>query len=63
MYKPAQYSKIREAMAEIYEDDEDLFGPSGLDKIAENAYEEEKTIYNKKKKNYQSRIQANTTKD
>ena len=48
--KPAQYSKIREAMAEIYEDDEDLFGPSGLDKIAENASEEEKTIYNEKKK-------------
>lgn len=48
--KPAQYTKIREEMAKYYIDDEDLFGPDNLAKIAENSTKEEKKIYNAKLK-------------
>lgn len=48
--KPAQYKNIREEMSKYYVDDEDMFGPESITKIAENATKEEKKIYNAKLK-------------
>jgi hypothetical protein len=47
--KPCQYNKMREEMAKIYQDDEELFGPYPLIVIPENSSKVEK-VYNDKKK-------------
>ena len=41
---------MREEMAKIYQDDEELFGPYSLIVIQENSSKEEKKAYNDKKK-------------
>jgi hypothetical protein len=48
--KPCQYNNMREEMAKIYQDDEELFGPYSLIVIPENSSKEEKMAYNDKKK-------------
>ena len=48
--KPAQYSKIREGMADIYKEEEDFFGPLAIEKLSENATKEEKALFNEQKK-------------
>ena len=48
--KPCQYNKMREEMAKIYQDDEELFGPDSLIVIPENSSKEEKKAYNDKMK-------------
>jgi hypothetical protein len=48
--KPCQYNNMREEMAKIYQDDEELFGPYSLIVIPENSSKEEKKAYNDKKK-------------
>ena len=48
--KPAQYNKIREAMADIYKEEEDLFGPLKNEKPPETATKVERALFDERKK-------------
>ena len=48
--KPTQYTKIRDDMAGIYRDEEDLFGPLENEKPDKTATKEEKALFNDRKK-------------
>ena len=48
--KHTQYTKIRDDMADIYRDEEDLFGPLENEKPDKTATKEEKGLFNDRKK-------------
>ena len=48
--KHTQYTKIRDDMADIYRDEEDLFGPLENEKPDKTATKEEKALFNDRKK-------------
>ena len=48
--KPTQYTEIRDDMANIYRDEEDLFGPLENEKPDKTATKEEKVLFNDRKK-------------